>query len=38
MLGERKKRPAFARPPQPLTPTGRRYGRRPARRAYRFGL
>jgi hypothetical protein len=36
MLGNRGKRPAFARPVQPRTPTGRRYGYRWTRRAFRL--
>jgi hypothetical protein len=36
MLEERKKRPAFARPAQPRTPTGRRYGYRSGRHRYRL--
>ncbi|MDQ1567724.1 MAG: hypothetical protein QOF96_2604 [Actinomycetota bacterium] len=36
LLGERTKRPVFARPTQPRTPNGRRYGHRPGRRRYRL--
>jgi hypothetical protein len=36
MLGESRKRPSFARPAQPRTPSGRRLGGiRPGRRQFR---
>jgi len=37
MLGQRRRRPAFARPPQPRTPKGRCHGHYlPGRRHYRL--
>jgi hypothetical protein len=36
MLGERRKRPVYAKPAQPRTPNGMRYGVRVSRRRYRL--